>query len=162
MNRLRQVRLCTVCGRQLDTLYCPYCSQPTVEQFVVPDEAAPSREPRREMYLTVTILCFLVVVLTAPLNGLFGLLLGAWLGQSSGIGLLLWAWLGQSSGILLVVVHTYFFAVIYIAAHNAFRQRSVGVRCVVAAVVTVLYLGFCLGLTGLLFHIMSLHNWDRS
>jgi hypothetical protein len=94
-----------------------------------------------------TTLCFGVVALTAPGNLILGLFCWGMLAKTIG------SHFADNSGgalvLVLVLVQTGLFALLWLPVSYLSRRWSVGLRCVVVVVLTVLYLGFWFGWSAL-------------
>jgi hypothetical protein len=108
--------------------------------------------------VAVTVLCFLAVAFVSRCNLILGLFCWGMLAATFG------SHAADNSGgvlyLLLAVVQTGLFALLWLPIFYLSRRKSLGVRCGLVVALTVVYLGFWLGWTALLYAEMArTGNW---
>jgi hypothetical protein len=103
--------------------------------------------------VAVTALCFLAVAVASRFNLIVGLFCWSMLATTFGS-----YFADNNHGVLyllLAVVQTGLFALLWLPIFYLSRRKSLGLRCVFIVALTVVYLGFWLGWTALLYAEMA-------
>jgi hypothetical protein len=115
---------------------------------------APTTDQRPDVRLVaVAALCLLTVAIVSPSNLILGLFCWSMLATTFGS-----YFADNNPGVLyllLAVVQTGLFALLWLPIFYLSRRRSMGVRCGFIIALTVVYLGFWLGWTALLYAEMA-------